>query len=110
MYMARRHGRLAKLAKAGKLTPEQVKARIAEKYNKKTAVMAERWQKAVSYAPERWAESMRAILGTAVDPSFKEALKAGLEAARDIYPKAIEGKGEVLAKHYYEKLTEKVKG
>jgi len=106
----RRHGKLAKLAKAGRITPQQVKAKIAERYNKKTSAMAERWQKAVSYAPERWAESMSAILGAPVDPSFKEALKAGLEAARDIYPKAIEGKGEVLAKHYFEKLTEKVKG
>jgi hypothetical protein len=108
--MARRHGRLAKLAKAGKLTPEQVKEKIAERYNKKTSVMAERWKKAVTYAPERWAESMSAILGASVDPTFKEALKNGLEAAKDIYPKAIENKGAVLAKHYYEKLTEKVKG
>jgi hypothetical protein len=110
MFMARRHGRLAKLAKAGKLTPEQVKAKIAERYNKKTPAMAERWTKAVSYAPERWAESMSALLGASVDPSFKEALRAGLEAAKDVYPKAIEGKGEVLAKHYYEKLTSKIKG
>lgn len=107
--MARR-GSLAKLAKAGKLTPEQVKAKIAERYNKKTSAMAQRWQKAISYAPERWAESMSALLGASVDPSFKEALKAGLETAKDIYPKAIEDKGEVLAKHYFEKLTEKVKG
>jgi hypothetical protein len=108
--MARRHGRLAKLAKAGKITPEQVKAKIAERYNKKTPVMVERWTKAISYAPERWVESMSALLGASVDSSFKEALRAGLEAAKDVYPKAIEGKGEVLAKHYYEKLTSKIKG
>jgi hypothetical protein len=36
MFMARRHGKLAKLAKAGRLTPEQVKSKIAEKYNRKS--------------------------------------------------------------------------
>lgn len=107
----RKHGRLAKLVKAGVMTAEEAKKKFAERYNKKAEkVMPERWTKAITYAPDRWVESVSALLGASVDPSFKDALKAGLEAGKDIYPKAVKGKGETLVKHYYEKLTAKVAG
>jgi hypothetical protein len=107
----RRHGKLAKLVKAGVISAEEAKKRFADRYNRKAEkVMPEHWEKARTYIPDRWVESVSALLGASVDPSFKEALKAGLEAGKDIYPKAVKGKGETLVKHYYEKLTAKVAG
>jgi hypothetical protein len=111
MLMARRRGKLARAVLAGEITAEEAKKKMAEKYNRKAEkVMPERWERARVYIPDRWAASVSALLGAAVDPSFKESLKSGLEAAKDVYPKRVKGKGETLVKHYYEKLTTKVAG
>jgi hypothetical protein len=111
MLMARRkHGKLAKLVKTGAITAEEAQKKIAGKYNGRTEVMAKRWAGAISYIPDRWASSVGALIGAEVDPSFKEALKTGVENAKDIYPKAIKDKGETLVKHWVEKLKKKVAG
>jgi hypothetical protein len=83
---------------------------MAEKYNSKTPVMAERWNKARAYIPERWAAALQKLLGAPVDSSFVEALRVGIERGAPKYAKNIQGAGDKLVKHYYEKLTGKVKG
>ena len=98
MYMARRKSKVENLRE------------MAEKYNSKTPVMAERWNKARAYIAERWATAMQKLLGTAVDPSFVEALRIGVEKGAPKYAKNIQGAGDKLVKHYYEKLTGKIKG
>ena len=111
MLMARKkHGKLARLVKAGKLKPEEAQSKMAGKYNSATERMATNWAGAISYIPERWASSVSALIGADVDPTFKEALKAGLEAGKDIYSLAIKNKGETLVKHWVEKLKKKVAG
>ena len=82
---------------------------MAENYNSKTPVMAERWNKAKTYIAERWATALQKLLGAPVDSSFVEALRTGVERGAPKYAKNIQGAGEKLVKHYYEKLTAKVK-
>jgi hypothetical protein len=98
MYMAKRKGKITALNQ------------MAEKYNKKTPVMAERWSKARAYIPERWVAALEKLLGAPVDRTFVEAMRTGLEAGEPKYKENIKNKGEVLVKHYYEKLTGKIKG
>jgi hypothetical protein len=83
---------------------------MAEKYNSKTPVMAERWNKAKAYIAERWAAALQKLLGAPVDSSFVEAIRAGVERGAPKYAKNIQGAGDKLVKHYYEKLTGKIKG
>jgi pyruvate-formate lyase len=82
---------------------------MAENYNRKTPVMAERWSKAKAYIAERWAASLQRLLGAPVDSTFVEALRTGVEKGAPKYAKNIQGAGDKLVKHYYEKLTAKVK-
>jgi len=83
---------------------------MAQKYNSKTPVMAERWNKAKAYIAERWAAALQKLLGAPVDSSFVEALRTGVERGAPKYAKNIQGAGDKLVKHYYEKLTGKIKG
>jgi hypothetical protein len=83
---------------------------MAERYNSKTPVMADRWAKAKAYIPERWAAALQKLLGAPVDSSFVEALRTGVERGAQKYVKNIQGAGDKLVKHYYEKLTGKVVG
>jgi hypothetical protein len=83
---------------------------MAENYNRKTPQMAERWARAKAYIAERWAASLQKLLGAPVDTSFVEALRTGVERGAPKYARNIQGAGDKLVKHYYEKLTGKVKG
>jgi len=82
--------------------------KMAKHYDDKTPRMAENYLRVKDVIASRWKEGMTRLLKTEPLTTFVEAMRKGIEEGAPLYAENIKGKGKVLVKNFYEKLTGKV--
>lgn len=79
---------------------------MAKRYDEKQPIFARRWREITpKVGANRWKESLERLLGAPVHPTFVEAYSKAISMAGDKFEEATRGKGNILVKHYKEKLT-----